>query len=87
MAREPQESPEERVRKSVARTLANVTVLLASLGVHGAWAYFGIYQIEPGQAAEGHAHGAAGVAASTSTPCRSRACGGICRRRSRTTRS
>ncbi len=51
MAREPQESPEERVRKSVARTIANVTVLLLSLGVLGAWAYFGIYQLEPGQAA------------------------------------
>ena len=31
MAREPQESPEERVRKSVARTIANVTVLLLRL--------------------------------------------------------
>ena len=51
MAREPQESPEERVRKSVARTIANLTVLLISLGVLGAWAYFGIYQLEPGQAA------------------------------------
>lgn len=51
MAREPQESPEERVRRSVARTVANVTVLLLSLGVLGAWAYFGIYQLEPGQAA------------------------------------
>lgn len=51
MAREPQESPEERVRKSVARTIANVTVLLISVGVLGAWAYFGIYQLEPGQAA------------------------------------
>ena len=51
MAREPQESPEERVRKSVARTIANLTLLLASVGVLGAWAYFGIYQLEPGQAA------------------------------------
>jgi membrane protease subunit HflK len=51
MAREPEESPEERVRRSVARTVANVTVLLLSLGVLGAWAYFGIYQLEPGQAA------------------------------------
>jgi membrane protease subunit HflK len=51
MAREPAESPEERVRRSVARTVANVTVLLLSLGVLGAWAYFGIYQLEPGQAA------------------------------------
>lgn len=51
MAREPQESPEERVRKSVARTIANLTVLLTSVGVLAAWAYFGIYQLEPGQAA------------------------------------
>jgi membrane protease subunit HflK len=51
MAREPQDSPEERVRKSVARTVANVTVLLLSLGVLAAWSYFGIYQLEPGQAA------------------------------------
>lgn len=51
MARAPQESPEERVRKSVTRTIANLTVLLISLGVLGAWAYFGIYQLEPGQAA------------------------------------
>jgi len=51
MAREPEESPEERVRRSVARTVANVTVLLLSLGVLGAWAYFGTYQLEPGQAA------------------------------------
>jgi membrane protease subunit HflK len=51
MAREPEESPEERVRRSVARTVANITVLLLSLGVLGAWAYFGMYQLEPGQAA------------------------------------
>jgi len=51
MAREPQESPEERVRSSVARTIANLTLLAASLAVLGAWAYFGTYQLEPGQSA------------------------------------
>jgi len=50
MARE-NGSPEERVRRSVARTIANLTVLAASLAVLGAWAYFGFYQLEPGQAA------------------------------------
>src|SRR6185295_13354937 len=51
MARETQPSPDERVRRSVARTIANLTVLAASLGVLGAWSYFGLYQLEPGQAA------------------------------------
>ncbi|RIK96200.1 MAG: FtsH protease activity modulator HflK [Proteobacteria bacterium] len=51
MARSGDPSPDERVRRSVARTLANVTLLAASLGVLAAWAYFGFYQLEPGQAA------------------------------------
>jgi membrane protease subunit HflK len=52
MARDTEDpSPDERVRRSVARTIANVTVLVASLAVLGAWAYFGFYQLEPGQAA------------------------------------
>ena len=51
MAREPEESPEEKVRRSVGRTIANLTVLVVSLAVLGAWAYFGMYQLEPGQAA------------------------------------
>jgi modulator of FtsH protease HflK len=51
MAREPEESPEEKVRRSVGRTIANLTVLVVSLAVLGAWAYFGTYQLEPGQAA------------------------------------
>jgi membrane protease subunit HflK len=51
MAREPQQSPEERVRRSVARTLFNATLSAASLAVLAAWAYFGFYQLEPGQAA------------------------------------
>ena len=51
MAREPLESPEEQVRRSVGRTVANLTVLGISLAVLGAWAYFGTYQLEPGQEA------------------------------------
>lgn len=51
MARKPEDSPEERVRRSVARTIANLTLLVASIAVLGAWAYFGFYQLEPGQAA------------------------------------
>lgn len=51
MAREADPSPDERVRRSVARTIANLTLLVASLGVLGAWSYFGFYQLEPGQAA------------------------------------
>jgi membrane protease subunit HflK len=51
MARGPEGSPDERVRRSVARTIANLTVLAASIALLGAWAYFGLYQLEPGQAA------------------------------------
>ena len=51
MARDPQESAEEQVRRSVARTVANITLLLASIGVLAAWSYFGVYQLDPGQAA------------------------------------
>lgn len=51
MARDDSGSPDERVRRSVARTIANLTVLAASIGVLAAWSYFGLYQLEPGQAA------------------------------------
>lgn len=51
MARAPNPSPDEQVRRSVARTIANLTLLAASLAVLGAWSYFGFYQLEPGQAA------------------------------------
>lgn len=51
MARDDSGSPDERVRRSVARTIANLTVLAASIGVLAAWSYFGFYQLEPGQAA------------------------------------
>ena len=51
MSRAVDPSPDERVRRSVARTIANLTLLAASIGVLAAWAYFGFYQLEPGQAA------------------------------------
>src|SRR5262245_50398559 len=51
MARDDSGAPDERVRRSVARTLANLTLLAASLALLGAWAYFGFYQLDPRQAA------------------------------------
>jgi len=51
MARNDPSSPEEQVRRSVARTLANGLLLVASIAVLAAWSYFGFYQLEPGQAA------------------------------------
>lgn len=52
MARGGDTAPtEERVRRSVRRTLANVITLLLSVGVLAAWASFGVYQLQPGQAA------------------------------------
>jgi len=45
------ESTDRRVRRSVARTLGNATALLVVVGVLGAWAWFGTYTLEPGQAA------------------------------------
>jgi membrane protease subunit HflK len=41
--------PAATVRRQVGRTLANVFVIAVSLAVLLAWAYFGFYQIEPGQ--------------------------------------
>jgi membrane protease subunit HflK len=49
--REPGRSSDEAVRRDVARLLANAFVVVVSLLVLGFWAYFGIYQLEPGQAA------------------------------------
>jgi membrane protease subunit HflK len=51
MARRTDVPSEERVRRQVGRTLANATLLVASLAVLGAWAWFGVYTLEPGQAA------------------------------------
>jgi len=41
--------PDENVRRQVGRTVANVFVVLVSLGVLGAWSYFGFYQLQPGE--------------------------------------
>jgi len=52
MTTEPENVPlEEGVRRSVRRTIANVFAIVVSLGILGAWAWFGIYQLDPGQAA------------------------------------
>lgn len=52
MAREPRHAPsDERVKRAVGRTVANVTVVLVSLGLLAAWSYFGWYTLAPGQAA------------------------------------
>jgi membrane protease subunit HflK len=42
---------DERVRRSVRRTIANIVVVTTSLAILGAWSWFGFYQLEPGQAA------------------------------------
>jgi membrane protease subunit HflK len=50
MAREPESlPPDATVRRQVGRTVANTFVVLVSLGVLGAWAYFGLYQVDPGE--------------------------------------
>lgn len=52
MAKEPRNAPsEERVQRAVGRTVANATAALLSLALLGAWAYFGFYTMDPGQAA------------------------------------
>jgi membrane protease subunit HflK len=45
------ETTEERVERSVRRTLAGVGLGLVALAALAGWGYFGLYQIEPGQAA------------------------------------
>jgi modulator of FtsH protease HflK len=44
-------SADERVRRSAARTALNAVTVLVALAVLAAWAYTGLYQLEPGQAA------------------------------------
>ncbi len=52
MAREPRNAPsDERVKRAVGRTVANVTAIGLSIAVLGAWSYFGWYTLDPGQAA------------------------------------
>ena len=45
------ESVDEKIRRSVARTVASGTLLLVSLGVLGGWAYTAWYVLDPGEAA------------------------------------
>jgi membrane protease subunit HflK len=51
MARSEEASSDEKVRRSVGRTIANVTTLLVSVAVIGAWASFGYYELKPGESA------------------------------------
>ena len=52
MAREDRKlGAEERVRRSVARTLGNALFALVLLGLAAGWAWLGFYQLGPGQAA------------------------------------
>src|SRR5215468_6487114 len=52
MARDPDDvGSDERVRRQVGRTLANVGLVLLSIALLAAWGWFGFYQLEPGQAA------------------------------------
>jgi len=44
-------STDARVRRGAARTALNAITVLVALAVLGAWAYTGLYQLEPGQAA------------------------------------
>jgi membrane protease subunit HflK len=44
-------SADARVRRGAARSALNAVALLVALAVLGAWAYTGLYQLEPGQAA------------------------------------
>jgi membrane protease subunit HflK len=44
-------SADEKVRRSVARTLGNAVFLLAALALLGGWAALGFYTLQPGQAA------------------------------------
>ncbi|HYB13491.1 MAG TPA: FtsH protease activity modulator HflK [Myxococcota bacterium] len=52
MAGSPERLPsDEKVRRSVRRTFVNILVFSLSLAVILAWSYFGIYELQPGQAA------------------------------------
>jgi hypothetical protein len=72
---------EERVHRSVARTLGNLVFVLVLLGLAAAWAWLGFYQLGNGQAAIILRFGRNVDRWATQD------CAGICRRRSRRTRS
>ena len=53
MARDPDEEDlpaADSIRRRAGRTAANWTAVMLSLGVIAAWAYTGLYQLEPGEA-------------------------------------
>jgi membrane protease subunit HflK len=49
VAERPERSTDERVRRGVGRTLGNLALGAVVLGVLGAWASLGVYQVEAGQ--------------------------------------
>lgn len=49
MVDEDRMPPPEKVSRQVGRRLANWTALIVSLGVLGAWCFFGYYELEPGE--------------------------------------
>jgi membrane protease subunit HflK len=51
MAKQEKLDVDERVQRSVRRTLTNAVLALLVLGLVGLWGSFGIYQLEPGQSA------------------------------------
>lgn len=51
MAEQPESSAADRVRRGAARTALNVTTVLVASALLAAWAYTGLYQLDPGEAA------------------------------------
>ena len=52
MARDAEKlTADERVKRSVRRTLTNALLVVVVLGVLGVWASFGAFTLKPGQAA------------------------------------
>lgn len=41
--------PDDEVKSQIGRTVANTFAVLVSVGILAAWAYFGLYQIDPGE--------------------------------------
>jgi membrane protease subunit HflK len=43
--------PDDKVRGQIGRTIGNTLAVLVSVGILAAWAYFGFYQLDPGESA------------------------------------
>ncbi len=41
--------PDDEVKRRIGRTVANTFAVLVSIGILVGWAYFGLYQLEPGE--------------------------------------